>query len=181
MRLWTRFSIFFFIIVAVLLFGGCGYDENLLPDGFGQNGDWENRELAPPSRSRLSEMYIEGILVGIEEENVTCSLEGDGDFSSLVVDLDTNHPFVPYDQDDIPCAPLIDRPDEWEVNCKILVILPSVSYYEKRKYVLDKPPWDEEDEVIGSFELKYEASGAFWCVLSFDILYAELTYVVPSD
>lgn len=123
----------------------------------------------------LKSMRLAGPYIGVEEYNVSCSM--DGDWLNLFVDgLDTAHPFIPVREPDMPCQPLYDDSQAYIIHCDQHVISEFIYWWDRFDIVVDKYDWDEKD-VIGEFNWTVDGGEYFWCTWTFEITEADLEFV----
>lgn len=123
----------------------------------------------------LSSMKLGGPYIGVEENNLGCTMTGD--FLNLFVDnIETGRPVIPIRDPDMPCDTLEETEDSWILHCNQKVVSPYIVWWDRFEIVLDKNNWGE-NEYIGEFFWFIDGDEDHWCIHTFKITQADINFV----
>ena len=163
----------FFVISALLLFGGCFYTEDLPP---GVNaGEFEGPDEFAPSEPNLKSMWLVGGLEETSEYRCSCGMSDGNEMHLNIVDLDTDMPYIPVWGTKAYCEPAYSNDNYWTIHCQYYDNFGFPWYFVHFDVYLEQQPWTEE--TIGWFFWTVDGLEYFWCTLTFGIIDAELEYV----
>ncbi len=166
-----KLFISFFIVVAIILFGGCVSEKGDID--LGDRPEFDGTFEFNPLERVLKTMRLTGVHENTEEYRVHCT--SDSPFYLTIYELNTDSPYALWVNTKAYCDPPYIEDNYWTLNCECYDNFGFPWYYVHFDISLDQQSW--EGEPAGWFYWSVIGGEDFWCTLTYGIVDMELEYV----